>query len=55
MPDAPELAARLAERRVLVWGSDGRIRVSVHLYNDAADVRAFFRALDEVSGTTGFA
>lgn len=54
-PDAPALAARLADRRVLVWGSDGRIRVSVHVYNDAADVRAFFRALDEVSGTTAFA
>lgn len=55
VPDASGLAARLAERRVLVWGSDGRIRVSVHLYNDAADLRVFFRALDEVSGATAFA
>lgn len=44
--DAPALAARLAERKVEVWGSEGRIRVSAHLYNDAADVAAFFAALD---------
>ena len=45
--DAASLAARLAERKVLVWGSEGRVRVSTHLYNDAADVERFFAALDE--------
>jgi cysteine desulfurase / selenocysteine lyase len=43
---AGELAARLSERRVEVWGSEGRIRVSAHLYNSEEDVAAFFRALD---------
>jgi cysteine desulfurase/selenocysteine lyase len=45
-PDAAGLAARLGARGVLVWGSEGRIRVSVHCYNDAGDVRAFLEALD---------
>jgi selenocysteine lyase/cysteine desulfurase len=45
--DAAGLAARLAERQVLVWGSEGRVRVSVHLYNDAGDVTRLFTALDE--------
>ncbi|HEV8638742.1 MAG TPA: aminotransferase class V-fold PLP-dependent enzyme [Chloroflexota bacterium] len=46
-PGAAGLAARLAERGVLVWGSEGRVRVSAHLYDDAADVERFFAALDE--------
>jgi len=44
--DAAGLAARLAKRNVLVWGSDGRVRVSVHLYNDDEDVARCFAALD---------
>ncbi len=46
--DADALTRRLAERRVLVWSGDGRVRVSAHLHNDAADVQAFFEALDAV-------
>ncbi|MDQ3701442.1 MAG: aminotransferase class V-fold PLP-dependent enzyme [Chloroflexota bacterium] len=46
--DAPDLATRLAERHVLVWGGEGRLRVSAHLYNDATDIADFFTALDEV-------
>ena len=47
--DGAALASRLAARGVLVWGGDGRIRVSAHLYNDAADVAAFFAAIDAVA------
>jgi selenocysteine lyase/cysteine desulfurase len=47
-PNAAELAERLTERKVEVWGSEGRIRVSAHLYNDASDVAAFFAALDGI-------
>lgn len=47
--DAAGLTARLAQRGALVWGGDGRIRVSVHLYNDRDDVRAFLDALDAVA------
>jgi cysteine desulfurase/selenocysteine lyase len=48
-PDADAVARRLTEQKVEVWGSEGRIRVSAHLYNDQADVEAFFRALDGIA------
>ena len=44
--DAAELAARLASRGVLVWGSEGRLRISVHAYNSEQDVARLFDALD---------
>ncbi len=43
--DSGALAARLAEEGVLVWGGDGRLRVSCHLYNDEADVERLLVAL----------
>lgn len=49
-PDAKGLADRLAQRGVLVWGGEGRIRVSTHVYNDRADVRRFLEAVDAVAG-----
>ena len=49
--DAETLVARLAERGVQVWGSEGRVRVSGHVYNSLDDVDRFFRALDEMSVT----
>lgn len=36
----------LAERGVLAWSGDGRVRFSLHVYNDSADVRS---ALDAVA------
>lgn len=41
--DGAEFARRLEERDVLVWEGDGRVRYSVHLYNDDGDVE---RALE---------
>jgi selenocysteine lyase/cysteine desulfurase len=46
--DAGGLAARLAAERVLVWGGEGRIRVSPHVHDDRDDVARFFEALDRV-------
>jgi selenocysteine lyase/cysteine desulfurase len=43
-----EAAARadwLAEQDVIVWGGDGRVRISVHVYNDANDIH---RCLDAI-------
>ena len=36
--DGARFAELLAERGVLVWEADGRVRYSAHLYNDGADV-----------------
>ena len=46
--DAAGLAKRLAEQRVLVWGGEGRIRVSPHVHCDVDDIERFFEALDRV-------
>ncbi|MGN6671833.1 MAG: aminotransferase class V-fold PLP-dependent enzyme [Thermomicrobiales bacterium] len=44
--DAGTLARALAQRGVLVWGSDGRIRVSLHAYNNQDDIERLLAALD---------
>jgi cysteine desulfurase / selenocysteine lyase len=46
--DTAGLVAALAERNVLVWGSDGRIRISLHAYNDQEDVERLLAGLDSV-------
>ena len=47
--ERPEwLGAELARQNVIVWAGDGRVRVSVHLYNVADDIECFFAALDSV-------
>jgi cysteine desulfurase / selenocysteine lyase len=44
--DAPEDFGRaLQEKGVIVWAGDGRLRASVHIYNDEDDVKAFLAAL----------
>ena len=40
-----EKAARLADEGIIVWGGDGRIRISAHVYNDGEDVN---RCLDAI-------
>ncbi|MEZ5364289.1 MAG: aminotransferase class V-fold PLP-dependent enzyme [Bryobacterales bacterium] len=47
---APEqLGAELAKRGVIVWAGDGRVRSSVHLYNDANDIEGYLDTLDQIS------
>jgi selenocysteine lyase/cysteine desulfurase len=43
--DAPALAARLLEQRILVSARHGLVRVSPHFYNDESDLQALERAL----------
>jgi selenocysteine lyase/cysteine desulfurase len=43
--DAPALAARLLEQRILVSARHGLVRVSPHFYNDESDLQALKRAL----------
>ena len=47
--DSSGLANRLASLGVLVWGGEGRIRVSPDVHNDKDDVARFFEALDHVA------
>ena len=47
--DAGGLAAKLAAERVLVWGGEGRIRVSPHVHDDRTTCERFFEALDRVA------
>jgi selenocysteine lyase/cysteine desulfurase len=44
-----ELAARLCEAGVLCWGGDGRLRLSIHGFNNEADIE---RALREIEKKT---
>ncbi len=46
--DAERVVAGLAARGVQVWGSEGRVRVSLHAYNRDADVAQFFDTLATV-------
>jgi selenocysteine lyase/cysteine desulfurase len=43
-------AAWLAHQDIIVWGGDGRIRVSLHVYNDMEDVRRCLDAIRRVPG-----
>jgi cysteine desulfurase / selenocysteine lyase len=47
-PHAEELARLAAERGIQIWGGDGRVRVSVHLYVTPEDVAVFVAALPQL-------
>ncbi len=40
-----KIANHLRERNVYVWGGDGRLRASIHLFNDSADIEHLVRML----------
>lgn len=43
------VAGRLQQQDVYVWGGDGRVRASIHLFNDSADVEKFIELLPDPS------
>jgi selenocysteine lyase/cysteine desulfurase len=49
--DSAALVEALDARGVLVWGGDRRIRVSLHAYNDEADIERLLAALDDLNET----
>jgi cysteine desulfurase/selenocysteine lyase len=51
--DGPTFTAALAERGVLVWEADGRVRYSTHLYNDSEDVERAIEASRHAVATLG--
>ena len=38
--------ALLEEKGIIVWAGDGRVRASVHLYNNASDIAKFLQVLE---------
>jgi selenocysteine lyase/cysteine desulfurase len=46
--DAKHVAAALERENVIVWGGDGRVRLSAHLYNDHEDASRCLAALKAV-------
>jgi cysteine desulfurase / selenocysteine lyase len=46
--DGEVLAAALAERRIYCWGGDGRVRASIHLFNDEDDIARLLDALSDL-------
>lgn len=46
--DATQLARELAERKIIVSARHGLLRVSLHLYNDEADIERFAAAMAEI-------
>jgi cysteine desulfurase / selenocysteine lyase len=45
---AEHLGAELEKEKVVVWAGDGRVRASVHLYNDMNDIERYTRVLANV-------
>lgn len=47
--DGEQVAAALLREGILVWGGDGRLRASVHLFNDDHDIERFTQALQALN------
>jgi cysteine desulfurase/selenocysteine lyase len=54
-PRAQEAGAALEREGVVVWAGDGRVRASVHLYNDESDIDALLTAVDRAAAGAGTA
>jgi selenocysteine lyase/cysteine desulfurase len=47
--DAPEdLGHALSDKGVIVWAGDGRLRASIHIYNDENDIDSLLASLGEL-------
>jgi selenocysteine lyase/cysteine desulfurase len=44
-PDCERIAAALEQRNVIVWAGNGRVRASIHLYNDRSDIERYLQEL----------
>lgn len=52
-PACEEIGAALEQQGVMVWAGDGRVRASVHLYNDAHDIEQYLEILKSVIAQSG--
>jgi selenocysteine lyase/cysteine desulfurase len=48
--DGEGIAKKLLRQGIHVWGGDGRVRVSVHLYNDHHDIERLIETLSTIDG-----
>lgn len=48
--DGQAVAAALSERGIYCWGGDGRVRVSIHLFNSEDDIARLLGALSDLPG-----
>lgn len=44
-----QVSQQLLEKKVLTWGGDGRLRFSIHGFNDESDIERALSVLDEVA------
>jgi selenocysteine lyase/cysteine desulfurase len=49
--DCEALGAALEREGIIVWRGDGRVRASIHLYNERADVETLLSALAQILNT----
>ncbi len=49
--DTERVAATLRSERIVVWSGDGRVRASVHLYNDDSDIEQLLDVLARIGIT----
>lgn len=47
-PKAEEIGAALEKAGVIIWAGDGRVRASLHLYNDMRDVERYLDVLERL-------
>jgi cysteine desulfurase/selenocysteine lyase len=45
-PKAEQIGASLEDKGIVVWSGDGRVRASVHLYNDLSDIQKYLQLLE---------
>ncbi|TAM82054.1 MAG: aminotransferase class V-fold PLP-dependent enzyme [Acidobacteria bacterium] len=53
-PQAEEIGTALQKERVTVWAGDGRVRASIHLYNDSADIGRYLSTLEGILSSKEF-
>lgn len=47
-PQAEQIGQMLQQEGIIVWAGDGRVRTSLHVYNDASDVETCTQALQQI-------
>lgn len=51
-PNGEDVSKQLEREQVYAWGGDGRLRASIHMFNDSKDIEHFVELLPEPAKTT---